>query len=424
VLHAEVNGTGYPLGYLFLDNNGNGVSGARTTIITKFLNEFKEREISPQFFLTDKDFAQISAGQAVWPNAKVQLCHWHLRRAIESKLKDTKLPKRDNYEPITANHKFSFIDINFNPSNNAYKATRFCPKEHHEKIWNLMNKHLHQHSLIPPYATAEEIRKEAVFEIYTYCKENSLVWMWSYLWREWYCEERWILWARSACSTLSILKTTMFVEGHWKVLKRDFLYKFFRPRLDFLAYVILERLIPLQQRKFQQILLGRESLEWQKSIKAEWKKLSLRKTDNFDTYNTNLENWVCGCPYFLTNRFMICKHLVNLKGSIDVQTFELIKRNGAYPFLIFDNSLIVESRDHAILLSHNGENNNEENTNTRMTIFKEIIGVAKRALEILEEQQNLHNISWANGVERNFSAIKTIVGEIDQYKRRRTMPRT
>ena len=155
----------------------------------------------------------------------------------------------------------------------------------------------------------------------------------------------------------------MFVEGHWKVLKHDFLYKFFRPRLDFLAYVILKRLIPLQQRKFQQILLGHELLEWQKSIKAEWKKLSLRKTDNFNTYGTNLENWVCGCPYFLTNKFMICKHLVNLKDSIDIQTFESIKHNGVHSFLIFDNSLIVESRDHAILLAHNGENNNEENTN-------------------------------------------------------------
>ena len=56
-----------------------------------------------------------------------------------------------------------------------------------------------------------------------------------------------------------------------------------------------------------------------------------------------------------------------------------------------------------------------------MAIFEEIIGITKRALEI---QQNLHNISWANGVERNFSAIKTMVNEIDQYKRKHTMPRT
>ena len=138
----------------------------------------------------------------------------------------------------------------------------------------------------------------------------------------------------------------MFVEGHWKVLKRDFLYKFFRPRLDFLTYIILEKLIPLQQRKFQQILSGREPLEWQKSIKAEWKKLLLRKTDNFNTYDTNLENWVCGCPYFLTNRFMICKHLVNLKGSVDVRIFESIKRNGTYPFLIFDNFLMKNHEEY------------------------------------------------------------------------------
>src|ERR1051325_10702058 len=155
-------------------------------------------------------------------------------------------------------------------------------------------------------------------------------------------------------------------------------------------------------------------------------KLLVRKTDNFNTYNINLENWVCGCPYFLTNRFMICKHLVNLKGLIDVQTFKSIKRNGIYPFLTFDNSLIIElqKQKHVILSAHNGENNNEENINTRMVAFEEIIGVTKRALEILEEQRNLQNIPWINGTERNFNAIKTMVNKIDQYKRRRTMPRT
>ena len=86
-----------------------------------------------------------------------------------------------------------------------------------------------------------------------------------------------------------------------------------------MTYIILKKLIPLQQRKFQQILSGREILEWQKSIKAEWKKLLLRKTDDLNTYNTDIEKWVCGCPYFLTNRFMICKYLVNLKGLVDVQ---------------------------------------------------------------------------------------------------------
>ncbi|CAB5201407.1 unnamed protein product [Rhizophagus irregularis] len=128
-----------------------------------------------------------------------------------------------------------------------------------------MNKHLHQHPLIPDISqqnlTSDIIRKQAVLEMYTFCKENSLVRVWSYMWREWYSKDRWVLWARSAFNTLSILKTTMFVEGHWKVLKRDFLYKFFRSRLDLLVYILLEKLIPHQQCKFEQQLSGREMLD-------------------------------------------------------------------------------------------------------------------------------------------------------------------
>ncbi|SRR6266498_2439312 len=93
VLHAEVDSTGYPLGYLFLDNNRNGVSSIWTNIIAKFLKKFQEYGIFPQFFLTDKDFTQISAGQTIWPNSKIQLCHWYLRQAVETKLKDTYLSK-------------------------------------------------------------------------------------------------------------------------------------------------------------------------------------------------------------------------------------------------------------------------------------------------------------------------------------------
>jgi hypothetical protein len=30
----------------------------------------------------------------------------------------------------------------------------------------------------------------------------------------------------SCADMIPILKTTMFIEGHWKVIKRDFLYNF------------------------------------------------------------------------------------------------------------------------------------------------------------------------------------------------------
>ena len=91
----------------------------------------------------------------------------------------------------------------------------------------------------------------------------------------------------------------MFVEGHWKVIKRDFLYKFFRSRLDLVVYTLLTKVIPHQQRKLEQIQSGREKPEWIKEFKTEWKRLSTHQINN--AYITDVEKWICGCPYYLTN---------------------------------------------------------------------------------------------------------------------------
>lgn len=57
----------------------------------------------------------------------------------------------------------------------------------------------------------------------------------------------------------------MFVESHWEVLKRDFLYKFFRSRLDLVVFVITEQVIPHNQRKFEQIfVVKREKADWRR----------------------------------------------------------------------------------------------------------------------------------------------------------------
>ena len=139
-----------------------------------------------------------------------------------------------------------------------------------------MEKHLHQHPLIPAsngqFLTSIEIQETAIQEMYEFCKENSLISLWCYLWSEWYSDKRWPLWARSVHKEkISILKTTMFVEGHWKVIKRDFLYKFFKPRLDLVVFTLMTKVIVHQQRKLQQIQLGREKSEWIKQLKSEWK---------------------------------------------------------------------------------------------------------------------------------------------------------
>ncbi len=53
----------------------------------------------------------------------------------------------------------------------------------------------------------------------------------------------------------------MFVEAYQKVLKQDFLYKFFCPRLDLVVFIIMEQVILHQQRRFEQIFV----VKWEKA---------------------------------------------------------------------------------------------------------------------------------------------------------------
>ena len=210
------------------------------------------------------------------------------------------------------------------------------------------------------------------------------------------------------------------------MLKRDFLYKFFCPRLDLLVYTLLEKLIPLQQRKFYQQISGRETLDWKKSIKSEWKKLAQRQLeidDNTNRYNTSVEYWVCRCLYFLINRFMVCKHLVNLKGPVDDHFFKALKRNNQYPFLILDMAPIYKSCIQ-VVANDIYNNHHAETNNTNTDIFKDLINITQQTLDLLEEQEKSRNFLWAHGVERNFNQIKNMVNEVNQYKHQRTMPRT
>ena len=50
VLHAEINGTGFPLSYLFLENNGKCKEGIRTSILQMFLTVFRDQGVQPLFF--------------------------------------------------------------------------------------------------------------------------------------------------------------------------------------------------------------------------------------------------------------------------------------------------------------------------------------------------------------------------------------
>ncbi|CAG8686409.1 10980_t:CDS:2, partial [Scutellospora calospora] len=58
------------------------------------------------------------------------------------------------------------------PFDSIVQSPKFCPKEYQETIWKMIEKHLHQHPLIPTYdgqfITGELIWKTAIQEAYSF----------------------------------------------------------------------------------------------------------------------------------------------------------------------------------------------------------------------------------------------------------------
>ncbi len=89
--------------------------------------------LKPEFFLTNKDFVQISAAHFVWKNIKIQLCLWHIKKVIEVRLTNNKKPQQINHNSLKVQKQFSFIDSSFYPILSKDKIS-FCPKEFRSKV--------------------------------------------------------------------------------------------------------------------------------------------------------------------------------------------------------------------------------------------------------------------------------------------------
>jgi len=103
------------------------------------------------------------------------------------------------------------------------------------------------------------------------------------------------LWALSGHPEIPILKTKLLISAGGK---HDFLHHFHKPRLDLLLLNNTGRY--------------RELPSWRKAFKREWKKLAKTPIEMpiKPKYQPDIVRWVCICPYFVTSRFLVCKHLV------------------------------------------------------------------------------------------------------------------
>jgi len=88
VLLGEAWSSGLVLGWCFIHSKGKDPkTGSKEAILTSWLGYFRDKwNISAKVTHSDKDHSEINALACVFPQAKHQLCYWHVLRVIKKQL--------------------------------------------------------------------------------------------------------------------------------------------------------------------------------------------------------------------------------------------------------------------------------------------------------------------------------------------------
>jgi hypothetical protein len=160
--------------------------------------------------------------------------------------------------------------------------------------------------------------------------------------------------------------------------------------------------------------------------KAEWKQLLQKPITN--TYNTDVGNWICSCPHFFVSRFMLCKHLVQGKGTMDPPFFLHVQRCREYPFIFVqqqrESMAAVGNMEFSSKTVREEPEIDSEKESDEMQKFDHLVSITEKALAYLKREQNNGNTKWIQSVEKNFRSIEKMVSEIDSYENQRSMPLT
>jgi hypothetical protein len=483
---AELDGTGVPLAYLFVETlaSEDGVkhmdAGAVTHLLDQFLRPLKVSGFDPTFFGCDKDRSEIAAIQQVWPNTTIQLCYWHAKRAIQAKLKDSKKTNTQNhYFPAEAQKLISSIEICWGSlpvrrpdgihrygrcqceSRSAILEEKGCIETSsiadRDTVLEIFSRHYNAHPLIPDhngtYRSAEAIHRECITEMYSWCRARNYFRLWAYLYVNWYKPEQWELWARSAnAREIPVLKTTMIVESHWRKIKHDYLHRFNRPRIDLVVWVLTSRVIPNGLDRMEAIRNGdyrKATASWRKTFKKQWKQLQGREIEpqSIHRYHTNPAMWTCACDAFLLSRFLICKHIVHCYGSITdpIKFFSGLRRQRSSPFWV-DKQLVLrpEYKSFGTRTDLNVDSDLESDVDPealeedRLVAMEDemedepaleidvggFVSMMQSAMDIFHEQKAMGNMKFVETFIAANAMNQTLVEEIQKRKNQRTMPMT
>ncbi|KAK9481453.1 hypothetical protein V1527DRAFT_493571 [Lipomyces starkeyi] len=341
-----------PLSYLLLDTRGIQVEGKRGSRLTAWFTALRHEGLRPNVVHTDKDFAEVTAASIAFKrdnsNYNHHLCLWHSLRAIDQHLTG-KVKGSDAIDSARNSLRMSALPnyLHFLSDETDWilskGQTKQCTSAQASILRGMVKGHLLRHPLLPKVAfdnadpqqtllfeTYEEIHASSIKELLGYCKSIDQHKVFRYFWSNWYRPEfrnsgsRWEI--ASLCgrpgsvASIPISRTTMRLESHWRILKKDYSSHLVRPRLDVLCYIIFNGLVRSRIQLHLQIAAGREKPSVYKDFVHVWRKCAeavdrttIDKRDGF--YFTHKDKWVCSCPAFVFNSRYLCKHLVSYFSS-------------------------------------------------------------------------------------------------------------
>jgi len=110
---SDMLGKGLLLSYLFLTIEVNAIPHTKQTVLIEWMRAIRSLGVDPEFVLSDKDQSEINALKHVWPQAKHQLCLWHILRALKRRLSQNEPP--GSYNALEAHNAFPDIEASFVP---------------------------------------------------------------------------------------------------------------------------------------------------------------------------------------------------------------------------------------------------------------------------------------------------------------------
>ncbi|KAF5333285.1 hypothetical protein D9611_002793 [Ephemerocybe angulata] len=246
--------------------------------VSLFLESIHSRfpDINPEYFMTDKDYAQINSIGRVHPSAEILLCWWHVLHAWQQHISITAYPE----------------------------------------VWRLMKTWVRitdASEFSERWASIKAIAPASVIE---YLEKNwmPITKMWSAVYRT----ERTIF---QDCDT------NMLVEAWHHLLKGKFMQGKRNRRLDHLVYILIKQTIPhfIHRHRAQEHGFEGPDLEAQERLRIE----SLAKlittadihqsdveasmftvksqTNRNKTYTVDIDAYDCTCPSF--PKVLLCKHI-------------------------------------------------------------------------------------------------------------------